>query len=189
MDKKILALLREKPEKGLEKLMEEYSGMVYAIIYNKLNHLFSREDIEECTSMVFYEAYENRNAIDPAKGSLKAYLAVMAKRRAIDLLRKNARHFANVVPLDTYDADNSIVNAAEEMDAETKDMLITAVKALGEPDSEIFIRKYYFGQSSRKISEILGIKQNTIDKKVSRGLEKLRILLGKSENNLKRKDI
>lgn len=193
MEKKILALLSEKPGKGLEKLMNAYSGLVYAIVYSKLNHFFTREDIEECVSSVFYEAYEKRNAIDLSKGTLKAYLAVIAKRRAIDLLRKNARHFENVVPLEAYDLDSCMLkpcpDAVGEADMETKDMLIKAVKALGEPDSEIFIRKYYFGQSSGKISELLGIKQNTIDKKVSRGLAKLRKILENYEDQQERKEI
>ena len=48
---------------------------------------------------------------------------------------------------------------------------------LSEPDKEIFIRKYYLGQSTKIISKILGIKENTIDKKVSRGLLKLKNIL------------
>jgi RNA polymerase sigma-70 factor (ECF subfamily) len=56
--------------------------------------------------------------------------------------------------------------------------IINEIKFLGEPDSEIFIRKYYFRQSTKYISKIMGIKENTIDKKVSRGLIKLKQTLG-----------
>ena len=185
MDKKILDLLKNKPEKGLEKLINTYSGLVYTIIYNKLNQYFSVEDIEECVSSVFYEVYENRNVIDLSKGTLKAYIAVLSKRRAIDLFRKNSKHVANLVYLKTQELEdcieNRLFNVEDEVDTETKDMLIQAIKALGEPDSEIFIRKYYHSQNSKEISGLMGIKQNTIDKRLSRGLSKLRVIVGSME--------
>ncbi|EGD48319.1 LOW QUALITY PROTEIN: RNA polymerase, sigma-24 subunit, ECF subfamily [Ruminiclostridium papyrosolvens DSM 2782] len=179
MDKKILDLLKNKPEKGLEKLIDTYSGLVYTIIYNKLSQCFSIEDIEECVSSVFYEVYQNRSVIELKKGTLKAYIAVLSKRRAIDLFRKNRKHVTNLVSLETQDLED--YTAEDEMDAETKDMLIRAIKALGEPDSEIFIRKYYLGQNSKEISGLMGIKQNTIDKRLSRGLSKLRTIVGNME--------
>ncbi len=179
MDKKILDLLKNKPEKGLEKLIDTYSGLVYTIIYNKLSQYFSVEDIEECVSSVFHEAYQNRSAIDLKKGTLKAYIAVLSKRRAIDLFRKNRKHVTNLVSLETQDLEDC--TAEDEVDAETKDMLIRAIKALGEPDSEIFIRKYYLGQNSKEISGLMGIQQNTIDKRLSRGLSKLRTIVGNME--------
>ena len=64
------------------------------------------------------------------------------------------------------------------MDKETRAQLIETIKKLGEPDSEIFIRKYYLGESTKEISKVLKIKGNTIDKRVSRGLGKLKKLLG-----------
>jgi hypothetical protein len=38
-----------------------------------------------------------------------------------------------------------------------------SIKALGEPDNDICIRKYYFGQSTKVIAEALSIKENTVD--------------------------
>lgn len=185
MDKKLLDLLKNKPEKGLEKLINTYSGLVYTIIYNKLNQYLPVQDIEECVSSVFYEVYKNRSEIDLSKGTLRAYIAVVSKRRAIDLFRKNSKHVTNLVPLEIQDLESGAVNRVfsveDEVDTETKDMLIQAVKALGEPDTEIFIRKYYLGQNSKEISGLMGIKQNTIDKRLSRGLSKLRSIVGYME--------
>ncbi len=185
MDKKLLDLLKNKPEKGLEKLINTYSGLVYTIIYNKLNQYLPVQDIEECVSSVFYEVYKNRSEIDLSKGTLRAYIAVISKRRAIDLFRKNSKHVTNLVPLEIQDLESGAVSRVfsveDEVDTETKDMLIQAVKALGEPDTEIFIRKYYLGQNSKEISGLMGIKQNTIDKRLSRGLSKLRSIVGYME--------
>ena len=51
------------------------------------------------------------------------------------------------------------------------------IKSLGEPDSSIFIRKYYLGQRNKDIAKELGIKEGTLNTRISRGLVKLRKIL------------
>ncbi|NLD46647.1 MAG: sigma-70 family RNA polymerase sigma factor [Clostridiaceae bacterium] len=176
LDENLLNELKKDPEKGLISLMNTYMGLVYVIVKDKLGLQFSREDIEECVSTVFYEFYKQRDSIDLGKGSIKSFLAVIAKRRAVDLFRANNR---TSIRLDNAD-ENSFECCGEQniADAETKHVLIQGIKDLGIPDSEIFIRKYYLGQSTKMISQVLGLKVNTIDKKISRGLVKLREALG-----------
>ena len=49
-----------------------------------------------------------------------------------------------------------------------------AVKGLGEPDSEIIIRKFYLGENSKQISDRLSMTVSAIDTRASRALKKLR---------------
>lgn len=181
-DSEIIKLLIDSPEKGLEKMMNNYIGLVYTIVYSKLSNTCTKEDIEECVSDVFYDIYKNYGSIDLKKGSIKAYISVIAKRKAIDIFRRSNKEFIQSFSIDdmdydSLDAKNSNVETAV-IDSETKDTLIKEIKALGEPDSEIIIRKYYFGQSTRLIARTLKLKENTVDKKVSRGLNKLKQSLG-----------
>lgn len=179
-DEELYLLLEQSPEKGLEKIMDQYMALVHTIVYGKLSGLFNKYDIEECVSDIFYEVYKNIKLIDLEKGSFKAYLAVLAKRRAIDFYRKQKRNVSNLSMnefdsawmVSDVDIDKSVI------EDETSEILIRAVKELGEPDSQIMIRKYYFGESTKAIAKILGIKENTIDKKVSRALGKLEKILG-----------
>ncbi len=127
---------------------------------------------------VFYEFYKQVDKIDLSKGSIKSYLAVIAKRKAVDLYRTST-YAKNTFSEDSIEGKKLAAAGQQNIvDTETKHMLIESIKNLGEPDSEIFIRKYYIGQSSKTIAKLLGIKTNTIDKKVSRGLLKLREALG-----------
>lgn len=194
MEEKILELLKKSPEKGLERLMDKYAGLVYTIVQNKLYLKGSKEDVEECVSGIFYEVYENRNNIDLSKGSLKSFLAVIAKRRAIDVYRKKEKLMGKVVSLEAYSSDKlmdeTLLNTTEAVDdRESKELIIDSIKSLGEPDNEIFIRKYYFGQSTKIIAKLLGLKENTVDKKVSRGLVKLRGILESDTIIREREDI
>jgi len=178
-DIELLELLHNKPERGLKMMMNNYMALIYTIIFNKLSSMYSKEDIEECVSDVFFEVFRYRNRIDLQKGSIKAFLAVIAKRKAIDMYRKNKNN--NHIPID--DISQSLYTAEDEVaDSillnESNLELIDAIKSLGEPDSEIIIRKYYLSQSSKDISKNIGLKVNTIDKKVSRCIQKLKKVLG-----------
>lgn len=181
-DSELLQLLRKKPEKALDKMINIYSGLVYTIASDKLSLICSKEDIEECVSDVFYEAYRQRDVIDLQKGSIKAFIAVVAKRKAIDIYRSLKNKNSKLVSLDDIFYETTIPDKTNTEQAvtmkEEQVAIIKEIKYLGEPDSEIFIRKYYFGQSTKLIAKALGIKENTIDKKVSRGLVKLREGLG-----------
>jgi RNA polymerase sigma-70 factor (ECF subfamily) len=179
-EKELCSLLAEHPEKGLVKMMDQYAAFVYAIVYGKLSGVCDKRDIEECVSDIFYKVYLARNLIDLGAGSLKSYLAVLSKRTAIDFYRKKRVALASV-PLDESGqewiaSDADVEKAA--IDGEARDALIQGIKALGEPDSQIMIRKYYFGQTSKAISKAMGIKENTINKRVSRALLKLKEALG-----------
>lgn len=177
-DNELLQLIRYKPDKALDKIIDTYAGLVYAITSDKLSLVCSKEDIEECVSDVFYEVYRRRDAIDLKRGSIKAFIAVVAKRKAIDVYRCLKNKNSKAVSLDSIPYENTVqdnTNVEQSVtEREEQDVIIKEIKALGEPDSEIFIRKYYFGQNTRLIARALGIKENTIDKKVSRGIVKLR---------------
>ena len=178
-DIELLELLHNKPEQGLKVMMKNYMALIYTIIFNKLSGMYSKEDIEECVSDVFFEVFRYKSRIDLQKGSIKAFLAVVAKRKAIDMYRKNKNN--NHIPID--DISQSLYTAEDEVaDSillnESNLELIDAIKSLGEPDSEIIIRKYYLSQSSKDISKNIGLKVNTIDKKVSRCIQKLKKVLG-----------
>lgn len=179
-EKETHSLLLQNPEKGLEKIMSRYMAFVYTIVYGKLSGVCNKQDIEECVSDIFYEVYRTRNLIDLEKGSLKSYLAVLSKRTAIDVFRKQHKNAGNI-SLDEFEndwiaSDNDMEKSL--IDSETGDILINEIKALGKPDSQIMIRKYYYGQSSKIISKALGMKENTVNKRVSRALAKLNQTLG-----------
>jgi RNA polymerase sigma-70 factor (ECF subfamily) len=175
-EKELLTFLLQTPEQGLEIIMNRYMAFVYTIVYGKLSDVCKKQDMEECVSDIFFEVYRTRSLIDLEKGSLKAYLAVVAKRRAIDVFRKHKGN-AEDVSLDAFGHD-WLASKDSVTAGENSDILVDEIKALGEPDSQILIRKYYFGQSAKAIARVLGLKENTVNKRASRALAKLKVALG-----------
>lgn len=165
-DKKLLELLQKKPNEGMKELMAVYMGYCYHIVKNRLID-FPQEDIEECVSDVFLDAYRYRGKIDMEKGGFRSFLAVVARRRAAD-------RFEAAVNKETLPLEDTYKKEVKGLSFEDKELLLAAIRALGDPDEKILIWKFYYGYPTRKIAEALGLKENTVDQKVKRGLEKLR---------------
>ena len=160
--------------------MDQYMAFVYTIIYGKLYNVCDKQDIEECVSDAFFKLYQSREQIDLEKGSLKSYLAVLAKRTAIDRYRKIYSK-GESISIDEYETE--LVDDRTDIENEiilnqTRELLLKETKSLGEPDSQIILYKYFFGHSAKAISKILNVKENTVNKKISRALEKLKKALG-----------
>ena len=93
-DRALLAGLDKDPETDLAALMECYTSLVWSVA---AGYLENPEDVRECVNDTFAEFYRARASFDPEKGSLKLYLATIARRRAIDRLRASGR--TEAVPL------------------------------------------------------------------------------------------
>lgn len=168
-EKMLLELLRKKPEKGIRAVMKAYMGLCYAIVRARLAGL-PQEDIEECVSDVFLEVYRNRERIELEKGGIRAFLAIVARRRAID--RYHAAKKTETLPL-----EGEAVEPEKQLAFEDRDTLRDALRMLGEPDGKILVWKYYYGLATKEIAAALGLKENTIDQRARRGLQKLRTKL------------
>ena len=166
----LLKLLIEQPEEGISVLIEQYGGYVHTVVRNKLQDIASKEDIDETVSDVFVMLWKWVKEHPQTVVNLRAMLAVMAKRHAINRFHALKKH-AYSDSLDEMFVQPQDVSATDE-----SVILMETVKSLGQPDSEIILRRYYFGQTSREIGDALGLKTNTVDQKLSRGLKKLRII-------------
>ena len=184
-DSKLLQLLHKDSSAGMEKLMDQYAGLVYAVVKGKLSESFCvSTDIEDCVADIFCEFYANIEKYDLSISSIKSYLCVLARYKATDVLRKRGRQCC--VSLD--DAD-SLLQIADEftvegdfLEDELRREVFNAIKLFGEPDSSIIIRKYYFGESSKEIADALKMTVSNVDTRTCRALNKLRKMFGGKED-------
>ena len=183
-DKKLLELIKKHPNEGMNLLMNEYGGLVFYVVQKRLPNNIN--DVEECVSDVFIDFYSNINAVDLNKGSIKAFLVTIATRRAIDTYRRNSVH-QEVYSLDDEHSFTEYMlpkenNNPEELTIQKndEDRLLQAVEGLGEPDSQILYRRYFMQQSVKEIAETLGMKSNSVSKRITRALSVLEERLGES---------
>ena len=66
-------------------------------------------------------------------------------------------------------------------DNELRCEVLCAIEELGEPDSSIIFRKYYYGESSKDIARAISMSVSTVDTRAHRALNKLRKKFGGNE--------
>ncbi|MBQ9745738.1 MAG: sigma-70 family RNA polymerase sigma factor [Clostridia bacterium] len=180
-DYDLIKLLKKDADLGLGELIKSYSGLVCSVIKGTGASLFSAEDTEDLASDVFYDFYRNIKKFKPELGSIKSFLCVMAKRKALDLLRKRAKESGNI----SMDDEETFLQFADELAAdeeffaeEERAALLREIAALGEPDSEIITRKFFFRETTKSIAERLGLTAANVDVRTHRAILKLREKIG-----------
>lgn len=174
-DREILNYIKSDNQKGMEYIIDSYSALVYKIVSSVILPVGTVQDVEECVSDVFIVFYNNLQKIDLQKASLKGFLAMIAKRGAISHYRILKR---NVYNEESLEGETEIADAVPVVDADTKQMLFDAVKALGEPDTTIVVSRYVLGETAKEISEKVGLSAEAVQKRLERSLRKLREMLG-----------
>ncbi len=173
-DTTMMAMLNEDEELWYSALIDGYSRYVTAIISGISRGSLTNADIEEVAADVFFKIWLKRDQIR-AK-SLKAFIAQVTRSTSIDMLRKKGKEFVS------YEDDILPVKFQEHLDElairrEQEEIIKSAVECFGEPEREIFIRFYYFGETVKTIAERLQINTSTTKTKLHRSRSKLKVIL------------
>jgi RNA polymerase sigma-70 factor (ECF subfamily) len=81
----LLTRVKGGDQQAMTELFDQYSGMVYSVALRVLKDPGQAEDVMQ---EIFFQVWRNPNAFVSGRGSLGAWLAVMARNRAIDSLRR-----------------------------------------------------------------------------------------------------
>jgi len=170
---KLLNNLRKGKRDALEKAIELYTPYVSVVAYNIIGQAMTREDVEEVVASVFISLWQHASELDYNKGSVRTYLGTVARNSAKNKLRE----FKPYVPLEEYAAVSYDEPYIEIEQQEKNGTIWNMVKALGEPDSEIFLRYYYYEEKVKHIAKCVGYPESTVKTKLARGRYKLKNLL------------
>jgi RNA polymerase sigma-70 factor, ECF subfamily len=81
----LLGMVRADDQRAMTELFDRYGSMVYSVALRVLNDAGQAEDVMQ---EIFFQVWRNPNSFVAGRGSLGAWLAVMARNRAIDSLRR-----------------------------------------------------------------------------------------------------
>ena len=176
-EEKLLSRLKLGDEKVLEKAISIYTPYLSTVLFNLAGSRLSAEDSEEIIADVFIALWNNASRIDLKKGTVRSYIAATARNGA--LKRLNRQHACATLE----DAELEDKNSLSESHI-LNELVWESVMALGEPDSEIFVRYYNYGQKLNEIAKATGLKLSTVKTKLSRGKQKLKKSLKNTEGLL-----
>ena len=84
-DAELLERVRDGDESAMTAIFDRYGGMVYSVALRVLNDPGQAEDVMQ---EILIQLWKSAATYVEGRGSLGAWLAVMARHRAIDLLRR-----------------------------------------------------------------------------------------------------
>jgi len=163
-------------EAALEFVIDEFSGIVKAIIYNSLQSYNDSQVIEECISDTFLGAFENANQFTGNQVDFRKWICTIAKFKAIDAQRK----LGNQPIATVFEADIMTVVSAEDefLVKASTDELLRMMSKMRQVDRDIFTMKYFLNMGNKEIADNLGITKASVDNRLYRGKKRLQELGG-----------
>jgi RNA polymerase sigma-70 factor, ECF subfamily len=174
-DAELYQALRAGHREALGILYDRHAGLVYGLA---LKTLGNTQEAEDLTQDIFLNL-DRSTAYDSRRGSLRTFLAVVTRSRALDRVRSRnkARSF-----LERFRSHRSTEIAdrtpLEQMfQNEQSEEVQTALRHLPENEQQILRMAYYEGFSQSEIAKRLNIPLGTVKTITRRSLLKLRQFL------------
>jgi len=163
----LLALVQSGDEQAMASLYDRYSGIVYSVALRVLRDPAAAEDILQGIFMQFWRQPDSFTA---ARGSLAAWLAVVARNRAIDLLRRR-RPTASIDDI----ALASPGNLADEAERNSlMDRARIVIHQLPKEQRKTLEMAFFDGLTHSEIAELTGDRLGTVKTRIRSALLTLR---------------
>jgi len=166
-DNGLVERLQQGDPDALEACYRQWGALVYSIARRLLTDPHLAEDI---TQQVFLSAWKSRHTLDPAAGSLSAWLVAITRRRVADHVRSQATQAAvslHASPPEptTQGTDDEVVSAVH---------LAAELRALGEPRTTIVRMAVVEGWTHEAIAAHLDMPLGSVKSHLRRSLLRLR---------------
>lgn len=170
-DKEQLKLIETSPSDGIKQVILQYGGLMKAITIRV--GVENTQDQEECIADTFTKLWQSIEKIDLSKGTLKSYLSMIGRNTAINK-QKQLKRKNELAPIEENDFGVEIDMEQEITRVQNAKLINTVVSELGEPDREIFIRRYFFMERVKEIATKLGLESKTVENKLYNGKKRLK---------------
>jgi RNA polymerase sigma-70 factor (ECF subfamily) len=163
----LLSLVQQGDQQAMVSLYDRYSKLVYSVSLRVLRDPASAEDVLQ---EIFMQIWRNPNGFSVTRGSLAGWLAVLARNRSVDVLRRRR-------PSDSVEdvVLASPFNLAD--DSERRLMMERAQKMIArlpEDQQKTLEMAFFDGLSHSEIAERTGSPLGTIKSRIRRALMTLR---------------
>jgi RNA polymerase sigma-70 factor, ECF subfamily len=163
----LIARMSSGDEAAMTDLYDRYSGIVYGVALRVLRDTSAAEDVLQ---EVFLQLWRNPGSFDSSRGQLSAWLAVIARNRAIDHLRRR--------PLEDNIEDLAVstgVNLENEAARRETATRVRAVISQLPPEQRKTLEMAYFeGMTHTEIASKLGEPLGTVKTRIRTALLALR---------------
>lgn len=167
-EKNIIDAIKAGDEQAMQKIICRYSRLLWFIVGAVLSQVGTTEDMEECVADVFIDLWEHPQKYDESRGSLKAWLSVIARNKAIDRYRQKTK--IQTIPLE----ETVLAQMGVGPEMENREGLQEALAELTEEEREILLRRYVYQQKPKEMAVALGLSVKQIENRLYRIKAKMR---------------
>jgi RNA polymerase sigma factor (sigma-70 family) len=159
---------------GEEGAIEECYSTLGPMVLGYLRRFVPRDEAEDVLQRVFYEVWRNRDRYDPTR-SLEAWVLGIARKRAIDRLRRQHR---TIVPIEEL-RDIAGDDGRELAERYARALQVRgALERLPREQREVLTLAYFGDLTQTEIADRLGLPLGTVKARTFRGLRRLADILG-----------
>ena len=167
----ILQRIAKGDRQAVSECLDTYGAQVWRLARKHSN---TNADAEDAVQEIFIAVWKNAMRFDPAKSPEKAFIALIARRRLIDLLRIEYRRpsissFENVPEKHGSDEQTQF-QRYEEIKP-----ILQALNKLKSYQKQLIVMSIYDGMSHSEISNMVGLPIGTVKTNIRRGLQKIRL--------------
>ena len=174
-DALLAARLAAGDDHALADIFDQLASTVYGSALRILGNGSAAQDVVQD---VFVELWCHPDRYEPAAGSLRTYLMVLARHRAVDVMRSELRRVARqerhyrLIP-----ADPPASASDEVLAAETASVVRAAVRLLPDGQREVVELAYFQGLTCREVASAMGIPEGTAKSRLRLAMAKLETAL------------
>ncbi len=139
---------------------------------------FDRETAEDLVHDIFLEVWRAAAEFDPLRGTVRTWLLVRLRSRALDRRRSgHARHVVAVADLQTV--DRPLAMEEDPVLSSDRAAVVRGLDDLPPEQRHVLELAYFEGLSAAEIAGKVGIPTGTVKSRLASGLNKLRQALGR----------
>lgn len=171
-ESKLIELLLNKDEDGLNMLIEVHGNLIYRASYKILNN---KDLSEECLNLTLLKIWDGIDKFKGDENLFKNWIFTIAKRTALDILRKEKVYVnQNVELIDSIHTSGNL----EEKIIQNEDFeeLEGALLKLKEDEKKIIVDRYYYDKAVKDIAKDLNITPKAASLRINRVINKIKNL-------------
>ena len=171
-DEELIQKLLDGDHDAFSYMIDTYNKLLWVVVGGILGVIGTNQDIEECISDVYAQVWKNPKAFNKQKGSLKIFLAVIAKNKALDTYRKLSKAKTVELSETILSTDDNLLDYI--VDKEMCQELYIAIKSLTETNKEIVLRRYFFEEKPANIAKNISMPVKEVENRLYQSKLKLR---------------
>ena len=170
-DEKLIERIKNRDEVAIAELMDRYDKLLWSVAAAVLEKNASVQDMEECVADVYIYLWCSPEKFDPSRGSLRSWLCMLARSRAVDRLRSLKRNES--LPIEILENAETPGPESVLLREEDREQLEKAIGVLEGSELEIFQRRHVLGQKPKEIALATGLSVKQVKNSLYRS--KLRV--------------